>query len=169
MSRQAYILSFAVEKPRYVALHRPSLPVKRIPKRRPGRPRKKVALMTGESSGIRRRERAMPHHWSLWRLLREACGSHYANRAPARPKKFQATYTAERRFEIREFVLSHPELSYQRVADAFGMPKTMIFDIVKKDPTGEPVRGRGNKKGVGRPLSYSQEVEEQLVNFVNHW
>ena len=44
MSRQASILSFAVEKPRYVAPHRPSLPVKRIPKRRPGRPRKKVRV-----------------------------------------------------------------------------------------------------------------------------
>jgi hypothetical protein len=45
------------------------------------------------------------------------------SREVVRPKEFQATYTAERKFEVREFAFSNPEYSYQQVADAFKMPK----------------------------------------------
>ena len=46
------------------------------------------------------------------------------------------------------------------------MPKTTVFDIINEDPSGRPAKGRGNKKGAGRRLSYSQENEDQLVQWV---
>lgn len=46
------------------------------------------------------------------------------------------------------------------------MPKTTVFDIINQDPSGRPSKGRGNKEGAGRRLSYSQEIEDQLVQWV---
>ena len=89
-----------------------------------------------------------------------------ARRVPVRPTKFQTTYTAERKFEIWEFALANPRYSYQQIADAFRMPKTTVFDIIKRKPSGEPEKGRGNKKGASRQLSYSPETEEQLAQWV---
>ena len=63
--------------------------------------------------------------------------------------KFQATYTAERRFEIQEFALANSDYSYQQIADAFAMPKTTVFDIIKRQPR-VAVRGKGNRKGAGQ-------------------
>ena len=85
MSRQASILSFAVEKPRYVAPHRPSLPVKRILKRRPGRPRKKVRVDDWREQWYKAVENEQCHIIEIFGAYEEACGSHYANRAPACP------------------------------------------------------------------------------------
>ena len=82
-------------------------------------------------------------------------------------KKFQATYTAERKFEVREFAFNNPAYSYQQVADAFNRPKTTVFDIIKRDPCGQPAKGRGNKKGAGRQLSYSQETAAGPVDAGN--
>lgn len=81
------------------------------------------------------------------------------------PKKFQATYTAERKFEVRMFTLSNAEYSYQQVADTFNMSKTTVFDIIKQDPSGQPAKGRGNKEGAGQQLSYPQEIEDRLVQW----
>ena len=72
---------------------------------------------------------------------------------PRGPTKFQALYTVERRFEVREYH-SNLKCSYQQTAQAFGMPKTTVYDIVNRDTAGELKRGRGNKIGAGRPLSY---------------
>ena len=44
------------------------------------------------------------------------------------------------------------------------MPKTTVFNIIKRDPSGGPAKGRGNKKGAGWRLSYSEETE--LVQWV---
>ena len=46
------------------------------------------------------------------------------------------------------------------------MPKTTVFDIINRKSSGEPAKGRGNKKGGGRRFSYSHESEEQLVQWV---
>ena len=88
------------------------------------------------------------------------------SRAPILPEKNHATYTAERKFEIRVFTLANRMCSYQQIADAFRMPKTTVFDIINRKSSGEPAKGRGNKKGGGWRLSYSQETEEQLVQWV---
>ena len=63
------------------------------------------------------------------------------NRAPILPKKIHATYTAERKFEIREFTLANRMYSYQQIADAFRMPKTTVFDIINRKSSGEPAKG----------------------------
>ena len=167
---QKSILAYAVETPRGTFTHRPSPPSKRsLPaeKRRPGRPSKKRPRKEDESEWHAAIECERRLAVSASEAYEAAYFSHYgAKKAIERaPKKFQASYTAERRFEIREYHLSYPEASYKDIADAFGMPKTTIFDIIKRQPSGEPARGRGNKKGAGRPLSYPQETEEQLVCF----
>ena len=95
--------------------------------------------------------------------------NHFADKPSkesVRPKTFQATYTVERKFEVRKFALSNSEYSYQQVADAFNMPKMTMYDIINRGPGGEPAKSRGNKKGAGRQLSYSQETEDQLVQWV---
>lgn len=63
------------------------------------------------------------------------------------PVKSHGSYTEERRFEIRKY---HLLSSFK---DTFGMPKTTIFNITKRQPSGEPAWGRGNRKGAGRLLS----------------
>ena len=65
-------------------------------------------------------------------------------------KKINAMYTAERKFEVCEFILANPKYSYQQIADVFRVPKTTVFDTINRKSSGEPAKGRGNKKGGGR-------------------
>ena len=135
--RQQLILTFAVKTSPHSFVHCPSPPTKRslVEKRRPGRPRKKP-----------RQDEDWRQHWHdavenkrcssvrVWESYESSIISHFADKPskePVRPKKFQETYTAERKFEVREFALSNSECSYQQVADAFKMPKTTVFDIIK--------------------------------------
>ena len=53
------------------------------------------------------------------------------SRAPILPKKIHATYTAERKFEVREFALANPKYSYQQIADAFKMPKQYLTSSIE--------------------------------------
>ena len=81
----------------------------------------------------------------VWESYESSNINHFADKPskePIHPKKFQATYTAERKFEVHEFALSNSEYSYQQVADAFKMPKTTVFDIINQDPSGRPAKGR---------------------------
>ena len=61
-----------------------------------------------------------------------ACFCHYGTKRAksCEPTKFRDSYTAQRKQEIREYSFCFPEASYKDIANAFGMPKTMIFDII---------------------------------------
>ena len=149
--RQQSIREFAVRTSPFV--HRPSPSTKSnlrplvVEKRWPGRPRKKPwqsddwrelgndAVENERYSSIR-----------VWESYESSVVNHFADKPreePIHPKKFQATYTAEWNFEVREFALINSEYSYQQVADAFKMPKTTVFDIINQDPSGRPAKGRG--------------------------
>ena len=95
-----------------------------------------------------------------------ACFCHYGTKRAksCESTKFRDSYTAQRKQEIREYSFCFPEASYKDIANALGIPKTMIFDIIKRNPLGEPTRGRGSKKGAIIPLSYPKEMDEQLVS-----
>lgn len=121
----------------------------------------------GSSSGTMQWNNAVESESSsslrAWESYEASVMSYYVDkpsREGVRPKKFQMTYTAERKFEVREFAFSNPEYSYQQVANAFKMPKTTVFDIIKCNSSGEPAKGRGNKKGAGQRLSYSKETDD---------
>jgi len=52
------------------------------------------------------------------------------------------------------------------------MPKTTVFDIVKQKPTGEPAKGRGNKKGAGGSsldIIVSHSVPKHHFSEVSCW
>ena len=171
-TRQQSMFSFLVKMPPQLsALPRPSQSTKRsiAEKRRPGRPRKK----TRHEDWSQYWHDAVENEWcstlQVWESYESSIIGHFTDKPskePVRPKKFQATYTVERKFEVREFALANSGYSYQQIADAFKMPKTTVFDIIKQNPCGGPAKGRGNKKGAGRRLSYSQETEDQLVQWV---
>ena len=135
-------LTFAVETPRYTFTQRHSPPTKRplAAKRRPGIPRK-----------VRRQEDWTQLWLTRWRVNNTACfecGNPMKQRKlfaslirplqhPSGQQSFRRrSYTAERRFEIREFALTNTKYSYQQVADAFKMPKTTLFDVMMKNPCG---------------------------------
>ncbi len=157
--------AFAVQTPRYSVIHRPS-PVKRPQqqaKRGPGRPRKKLRQEDWQQrwyDAVEGEQRILLQVVDSYEAAHVTCYAEKASIAPVRPTKFQASFTAERRFEIREYALCNPDYSYQQIADSFGMPKTTVYDTIKRQrqPTGQPKKGRGNRKGAGRPLSYSPEV-----------
>ena len=163
--KQTSILSFATECPRGSITYRPSMPLKRpAVKRGPGRPMKKPKSEDNDVyyAAI---ENEYDHTVSAEIAYETACFCHYGTKRAksCRPTKFRGSYTAQRKQEIREYNLCFPEASYKDIANAFGIPKTTIFDIIKRNPLGEPTRGRGNKKGAGRPLSYPKEMAEQCV------
>ena len=52
--------------------------------------------------------------------------------------------------------LCNPEASYKDIAGTFDMSKTTIFNVLKRQPTGEPAQGIGTTKVMeGCLLSYS--------------
>ena len=168
---QQSILTFAVKTPPFTFVHRPSPPRKRqlMEKRGPGRPKKKLREEDWRQKWYDAAESESYSSIGVWEYEAAIINYHTADensRAPILPKKMHATYTAERKFEIREFTLANRMYSYQQIADAFRMPKTTVFDIINRKSSGEPAKGRGNKKGGGWRLSYSQETEEQLVQWV---
>ena len=125
------LLSFAVKTTHHSFVHHPSPPKKGslLEKRRPGRPRKKPRQAEDDdwqqkwSDAV---ESEISSSLGAWESY-EPCIMNYYDDKPSRevirPKKFQATYTAERKFEVREFAFSNPECSYQQVAHSFKMPK----------------------------------------------
>ena len=80
-----------------------------------------------------------------------------ASRAPVWPKKFQATYTSERKFEVKEFAHAYLQYSFQQIADAFGMPKMTAFNIITQKPSEEPVKGRATGKELDDHYPIHQE------------
>ena len=165
---QTLMTSFAVKTPRFTRPYRaPALakrPAEPAAKRSPGRPRKRARALvddfreTWHTFVTEENQQAID--------VAESYIDHYITFPSDKPRgttKFQASYTAERRFEVREY---HKNLkcSYQQTAQAFGMPKTTVYDIVNRDTAGEPKRGRGNKTGAGRAgnplLDYPHWEEE---------
>ena len=141
-----------------IARPRPLSTVKRprVERRGPGRPRKLTRIEDFEQNWYDAVMSDQESFLRVWECYEVAIVSYYSEKTrniPVWPTKFQASYTAERRFEIREYAFGNPECSYQQIADAFRIPKTSVFNIIKRQPSGEPVKGRGNKKGAGRPLS----------------
>ena len=64
--------------------------------------------------------------------------------------------------------LCNPEASYKDIADTFDMSKTAIFNVLKRQPTGESAQGRGTTKALeGCLLPYPKEIGGQLVCLYN--
>ena len=156
---QQSILMFAVKTPPFTFVHRPSPPRKRrlMEKLGLGRPKKKLR---GEDWRQKWYDAAESESYSsigVWEAYEAAIINYHTAdeniRVPILPIKFHATYTAEGMFEVREFALANPKYSYQQIVDVFRMPKTTVFDIINRKSSGEPAKGRGNKKGGGRRLS----------------
>ena len=156
--------SFAVKTLCFTRTYRtPALakrPAKPAAKRGPGRPWKRARALvddfreTWHTSVTEENQQAID--------VAESYIDHYItfiSDKPRSPTKVQASYMAGRRFEVREYH-SNSKCSYQQTAQAFGMPKTTVYDIVNRDTAGEPKRGRGNKIGAGRPLSYPIATEK---------
>ena len=146
-TRQQSMFSFLVKMPPQLsALLRPSQSTKRsiAEKRQPGRPRKK----TRHEDWSQYWHDAVENEWcstlQVWESFESSIIGHFTDKPskePVRPKKFQATYTVERKFEVREFALANSGYLYQQIADAFKMPKTTVFDIIKQNQCGGPAKG----------------------------
>ena len=80
------------------------------------------------------------------------------------------TYTLGKKLEVLEYVKSFNE---SQAASHFGIPRTTISSWKglnvqpKKQPSGmAKTKGKHLAKGSGRPLSYPQSVEDEIVSWI---
>ena len=175
MSKQSLITTFCVKG--LVPTRQPLTSTKKrraepLPKRGPGRPRKRPCL--------RAEPAVYPHDLSDavkvvddYHAKLEKHFSHlYLDKFESellvehRVRKPRATYSNEVRFEVLEYLGTGE--SVRATARAFGIPKSTVADIKKVGYPGNKSRekGRHNSAGSGRPLNYPTSVDEELLVWI---
>ena len=83
-------------------------------------------------------------------------------------KPFYATYTLRQKLVVLDYTKTHSE---SETARHFSIPRTTLqswkgLDKLPKDKAKAMKKGKHAKRGSGRPLSYSADTEEQIVQWV---
>ena len=83
-------------------------------------------------------------------------------------KASYTTYSLRQKLEVLDFIKTHSEADAAR---HFSIPRTTLrswkgLDMLPKEKAKSTKKGKHARKGSGRPLSYSPDIEEQIVQWV---
>ena len=137
-------------------------------KRQPGRPSKKHRMDEEPQkldSAVQKEHKAWIREETRYNTAYFYAYTCKKNFIPLNPRKHRGSYTAEKRFEVLEYI-NATSISVRKAAKEFNMPKSTVQDLLKRDMSQVPKRGGGNKKGAGRPLSYDQAKDSTLVEWI---
>ena len=138
-------------------------------KRDPGRPKKKLREEDWRQKWYDAAESQSYSSVGVWEAYEAAIINYYTadenSRAPILPKQNSRNVHSGEKVRSTRIRTCLPEVFISADSTRIQNAET-VFDIINRKSSGEPAKGRGNKKGVGLRLSYSQETEEQLVQWV---